>query len=528
MSKEYYSDEAVKAQHVLNKAATEIAIPKAFKDRFPDLSIKDQEKHFNKYLDVVSGVLWKSLPYLKDGSQTHVSTGGLYDDCRHFQYKNGRYSIWKCFKDIYPMFIVLEKGSNLKIADSPFEKNTKVQIVNERLIKMLLNERAPKSVFYELFGENEDASDPKYERLEIDMDNLQRYIDNTEYEISRTDAEQTALQAKLRKGLYQAQLVHKVGAHTEAAHGYAFLPMLPSPSSFGRIYYKGLNIQNVTKQVRSAIIGEHFQYDMNAAVYAVKLAIYNMINAGENELIQTRKGTYTREYLNEKNAIRQRLARECFEGVGVDHKFAVDRIKQALTAIGFGAKTTTGFWFDGNDQKGTALTDILKSPVVRERFLSDPWVEAFLSEQSVIEAEILDSIKAGSDFDEIAQVVREKNGANGRVTNPLLLAYTYQQNETFLMDVAIEILAQYGIPVVARIHDAFVTSAAVPTKVMDEIIMEWSRFSSHITLDCEKVQAWRPVDVKIALVEHDANVEAHRKHIALEERKARIHSLRAN
>ncbi|WIA56027.1 hypothetical protein N6H05_23915 [Sphingobium sp. WTD-1] len=521
MAKSYYTQEEIKAQQRLNTVATSIEVPKAFKDRFPDLTAQNANKYFRKYLDVVTASLWKSLPYLTDGAFTHISTSGMYDACGHFQHKNERISVWNAFREVYQLFFVITKGSNLTIADNPFEKNSKVQIVNERLINMLLNERAPKNVFIELY-DDDDASDPKYERLEIDMENLKNYIENTEFEISRTTGEQTALQAKLKQSLYQAQLIYKVGEHTEAVHNYAFLPMEPSPSPFGRIYYKGLNIQNVTKQVRSAVIGEHYQYDMNAAVYAVKLALLNSIYGGENNLVGSRVGTYTREYLTDKQAIRKRLAEHCFDGFGVTRDHAIDRIKQALTAIGFGAKTNAGIWFDGTTQKGTALTDILKSPVVREKFLNDPWVEGFLSEQSSIEAEILDLVKAGSDFESVAQVVREQNGSNGKVSNVLLLAYTYQQNETYLMDVAIEILAANNIRVKARIHDAFITAAKVPARVMDEIIMEWSRLSSHITLDCEHIGAWRPVAVKKAIIEHDLGVEAHKAHIAAEERRARL------
>lgn len=511
---------AIFNQRKLNAKAETIELPKAFTDKFPDLSTKKAEKFFNDYLETVLSELMARLPFLSDG-ETHVSTEKLFHDCGEFRYKKQRFWVWKEFKDIYPLMIVLDKGSNLKGATNHFEKNSRVKIVNERLLNILLRGRDPEVVFNHYYADV-DFNNPEIEPVPIDMANLENYIGSTEYEL--TKAPTGNLKAKLQKNLWQALIVHKIGQHTRQEADVAFLPMIPSPSVFGRVYYKGINIQNVTKEVRSAIIGHHYQYDMNAASFAIKLFMYGEINGGDNNIINTTKGSYTREYLRNKNQIRNRLARECYEGLNLKHDLAVKNIKNALTAIGFGAKTNGKMWMTEDGLKGTALSEILVSPEARTRFLEDNWVKRFLTEQDEIEDTILESIEEDDDYQHICQVVRSSNGVNGRVTKAGKLAYLYQHWETHIMNVVVEVLQQYGIKVIARIHDAFIVKDRIPERVMDEVRVALAN-RDYMTFDCDEVREWVSPDYRRALDEVRMNEEQHRNHMAGEEQKARLHVL---
>lgn len=513
---------AIFEQKKLNNAADKIELPKTFTDKFPDLKRDKAEKLFKQYLDAVGDVLLPRLPWVNNG-ELHVSTHGLVNQCKDFKYKKQRYYVWNEFRDIYPLMQVLEKGSNLATNKAPFEKNTKVRIVNERFIRMMLQDRSPEAIFNALFTKDDLAREDA-EAVSINMENLQNFIDNTEYRLSQKP--EGKLRSKLQQNLWQALTAYQIGKHTLDGVGQAILPLIPSKSPFGRTYYKGFSIQSVTKEVRSAIIGPHFQYDMNAAVYGIKLALFNALHGGENNLIGTPHGTYTREYLENKDAIRKRLAKHCFEGVAIAEDYKLKNIKNALTAIGFGAKTNTGFWMDENELKGAALAQIMKSKEARERFLNDPWVMSFLAEQQQMEDEIVERLKAEPEYDTIAEVVKNANAKNGRVTKPLLLAYIYQQWETILMDEAVAILANHGIEVAARVHDAFLVMAKVPQKVMDEVYSAWAAYSSHIRLDCDEVRGWIAADVTKARDVHAQTVGEHRKALELEERKARIYSVK--
>lgn len=515
----------IKAQHKLNAQADRIELPVAFKNKFPDLTENRMEKYFKRYVDEVSKVLLRRLPFIDENGETRMATSHLFDACRDFQYKNERHYIWNEFKDIYPFFTVTETGSNVKAGSSPYDKNSKVKIYR-RAVNMLLEERSPRVVFEELF-DGIDLNTTPHEKLPIDMENLENFIGQTAYTLE--NAADAPLIAKLQKALYQARLIHKIGEHTEAVTLTAYLPMVESKSVYGRTYYTGINIQNVTKQVRSAVIGPHYQYDMNAAVYAIKLAILNDMSGGENNVIDTKVGTYTREYLNEKNAIRKRLAKECFAGVGVNDEAALKYIKNALTAIGFGAKTNAGFWMDEGSLMGSAITQIIRNQDARDRFLNDPWVVNFIAEQHSIEDDIVAQFKAQDGYEATHAELKKANtdkGGNGRVTKSHILAYIYQQLETQMMDEIVDILAAHGVKVIARIHDAFIVRTKVPVRVMDEVIVAMADYSRHITLDCDEVRKWPPVEVKKAYEAHDALAALHKAHIRNEDRMARIYAMK--
>ena len=58
-------------------------------------------------------------------------------------------------------------------------------------------------------------------------------------------------------------------------------------------------------------------------------------------------------------------------------------LKQAFTAISFGARKTGKGWMDDNGKwANPALVDIFKVKDERERFLGEPLVNAFIAEQA--------------------------------------------------------------------------------------------------------------------------------------------------
>lgn len=510
---------AIMAQRKLNAQATRVEVPVAFLAKFPDMKPDKADKLFHKYLSVVMETLIGRLPFLRDGA-TYVSTEDLLHKCGEFQYKKKRYFVWKELKDMYPFMVVLEKGSNLKATDNPFEKNTKVKVANERLLEMMLHGKSARSVFWHFYTP-EDMS--AAEGVAIDMDNLGRYIGCTEFELERAVAPK--LRAKLQGNLWQAMLVQKIGQFTEEECGSAVLPMIPIKSPFGRTYYKGLNIQNVSKQVRSAIIGRHFQYDMNAAVFAIKLFLYGSIMGGDNAIAGTMLGTYTRQYLAEKNAIRNRLARYCFDGIDIPHDSKVKGIKNALTAIGFGAKTGGKSWMGPSGMQGTALADILTAPSVRAAFLDDAWVKAFLDEQRVMEEAILADAETREGYDEMCEAIRDSNGANGRVTRGGKLAFMYQNYETHIMDMAVSALRAEGIEPIARIHDAFIVRDKLPARVLDEVHAVWG-FRGYLSLDCEEVGEWIEADYKRAIANAEQEQAEHQERMRKADVLARMYAIK--
>ena len=504
----------IMAQRRLNNSSTTIEMPQAFLDKFPDMKRDKANKLFKNYVDGVAAVLLPRLAYVRDG-KLNVSLHDLLNECGEFQHNKVRRWVWNEFKDLYPFFNIETTGNNLT------GKNSEVKLVNEDKLLYLVYSKTPEEVFDTLYDRDQvvDA-----ERVGIDLANLKRYIGNTEYELTKSPV--AALQAKLEHNLRQARLIEKVGQYTQEELGEALLPLIPRPSPYGRTYYAGMNIQTVSKQVRGAILGHHYQYDMQAAVFAIKLRLYGEIMGGDDVIHDTTHGTYTRQYIADKDFQRRRLAKLCFEGIIISKEAAIKAVKLALTAIGFGARATGTMWMNKNgDIEGSALTEVMKAPVARERFLNDSWVVNFLKEQRVIEDAIIGSLKASEKWPTISATVAAANKVNGRVKRSGILAWTYQQWETQVMDEAVAVVTQAGIPVVARIHDAFIVRTKLPVAVLDDIADAWG-FRDYMTLDCDEVREWIEPSRRQAFDQADHDLAEHQRTMAGAQQQAALYAFR--
>lgn len=495
-------------QKKLNNQSDEIAIPKAFTDKFPDLKAEKAQKLFDRYIHTVCGALARQAPFITD-DQAQVSLDALINGCGEFQYKKKRHWVWNEFKDIYPLFVVVDKGSNLK------GRNTTVEI-NDRTIRKLLDNVSDDVLVREVFSEA--ASDgTKPEMIAVDLENLQNYIDNTEYDLVHNAAGKSAeWAAKVRRNSYQARLVHRIAANL----GGEF-PQYPKPSVFGRTYYHGLSIQTMSKQVRAAVLGEHYQYDLSAAIYGIKLAIISGIisKPGQRHVEHRLDGlfTYTKEYLREKDGIRQRLADQCLIDTPINGAGKLRLVKQAITAIGFGAKTDAGLWFDGHTP---AIAQIIRNKDDRDRFLNDKFVKNFIVEQDDLTDAIVLHLKRVDRFDPIKQAIKEAKKGSNRVTDAHILAYLFQHYETDLMNDAVAI-AQADTPVVARIHDAFITTKKLSDTTLGAINDKLCEAHSLIRIECEHFGGWQSIEVRREIEETKQFEAAHRAFIAQEEAKAR-------
>ncbi|MBZ9649574.1 hypothetical protein K9B33_18720 [Sphingobium sp. 3R8] len=494
-------------QKKLNKQSGEIAIPKVFTDKFPDLKAAKAQTLFDRYVEAVCGALARQAPFITD-NRAQVSLDALSKQCGIFEYKKKRHSVWTEFREICPLFVVIDKGNNLK------GRNTTIQI-NDRTIRKLLDYVSDDVLVQEVFsGAASDGAKP--EMIAVDLENLKNYIDNTDYDLAHNaEGKGSEWVAKVQRNAYQARLVQRIAAHLGGQY-----PQYPKPSVFGRTYYHGLSIQTMSKQVRAAVLGEHYQYDLSAAIYGIKLAIISGIVAKPNERhVENRLDglfTYTKEYLREKDAIRQRLADQCLTATPIKAAGKLRLVKQAITAIGFGAKTDAALWHDGHP---TALADILRNKDDRERFLNDKFVINFIAEQDELTEAIISHLKRVGQFDPIKQAIRDAK-AIPRITDAHILAYLFQHYETSLMDDIVAI-AQAERPVVARIHDAFVTSDKLSEATQAAIAEKLREAHSLIRIECERVTGWQSADARRKNEEAEQREAEHMAAIADEDRRAR-------
>ena len=272
--------------------------------------------------------------------------------------------------------------------------------------------------------------------------------------------------AKLETYTRQAMMILAVAKYT----GGNF-PMRKTPSDFGRTYYAGTSVQNVDKTLRRAMLGNCWEYDIRSAVISWKLTFAQELA----EKLDPNK-PYQRQfwasilYVTGRKEFMRDVRAETFgrdSGLAVD--FQDSLIKQAVTAIGFGARANNNGWRESNGEwVNPSLVTIIKNPDERERFLSCPIVQQFIREQAQLDKYLADGMKDGMpDIYYSPLVTPNVNPSKSRA-----VAYLYQHCETQAMDVARSVLAKYSISPIANIHDAFIVRYKLSVDVQHEIIGE--------------------------------------------------------
>lgn len=451
-----------------------IRVPDEFLKKFPEMTYEKAQKYYDKYLLGLKKLLIKQLPYLKT-NYGYVSLDKLWYD--RFYYKNQTYYIYKEFCDLRPFFSVVTKGNNLKKADNNFQKNSEVYIFNQKLIDTLIDHGDINELVGIYYGELSDTIIDTMEFIPIDMQSLNAYIYNTTQEIEKTQ-KNSSYETKLYRNLRQAKYIRIISEFFYPVKQQYMLPQIPQPSPYGRMYYKGINIQNISKEVRSAVLGDYYSYDLNAAVYAIKLMLAKRILTEQNTS-DYGLFTYTKEYLDKKSLIRKKLS-EHIKKYPKPEKL----VKEAITAIGFGARISGGSWLIDGQWHTTSIEDIIMNPIDRHNFMTDPWIKNFVKEQQQLTKFITDYY---IDDEFINEVTNTPNmfGKNGKVRSTQVMSYVFQHAEKAIMDAI-----TCDIPVIARVHDSFITKHKLSNEQLLSIKYKLNQIEPLMTLDCESFHAW--------------------------------------
>ena len=289
------------------------------------------------------------------------------------------------------------------------------------------------------------------------------------------------------------------------------------PSPFGRIYYEGTSVQNVNKELRRAMLGNCWEYDIRSSVVAWKMGYARdlLLQADADPDVRLYFPATTL-YLEDKVDFMATVRYFTFAGNTVLTKdFQMLLIKQALTAISFGAKSTGNGWTDNSGGwNNPALVEILKNKSERDRFLADPTVNAFIEEQRALDDFIFGLVKTNSP--ELLALDCLKT-ASGRVSKSKVLAFLYQHAETKAMDLICSLAAKQGHFPVARVHDAvFFRSRLGPDfKHELEFKLHDATHNKYWHLSPKQLKRYEPVSIDAA---HDELL--HRQRIADEEKRA--------
>ena len=291
-------------------------------------------------------------------------------------------------------------------------------------------------------------------------------------------------------------------------------PQRRKPSPFGRTYYDGVSVQNAHKELRRAMLGDCWEYDIRSSVVSWKMGFAKRLLRDAGLPPDVRKQfPATTLYLEDKADFMSTVRYFTFDGnTSLTPEFQLGLVKQALTAISFGAKILAKGWTDSfGNWKNPALVEILQNTCERNRFLADPTVKAFTAEQKILDDYLFELVKQQApDLLEL-EIVKT---LSGRVSKSKVISYLYQHAETESIDLVLACAEQYGHKPIARVHDAifFRNRLGVDVKSEIEFALQQRSGNPYWYLAPKQLKRYNTIFIDQAVEE-----QLHRKRIADEE-----------
>lgn len=485
------------------------------------------ERALNKYVATLERLLFQSL---QCGQTNEQRLFKLYSLSTHELAQKGgcigprKIRLHKWLADHGLMLVeIVTKGSNLTghysqcrltarvervdtlevAADDPLATGTEMEedqpLADTQRDRASLLER----IYPGIFDLEEDQLDAQYDEVKVDIPSLQSYI------AWLTSGASHYAAVKKATALRQARIILAVA---EVLGGLFLQRKQPSP--FGRLYYQGISVQSVNKELRRAMLGNSWCYDIRSSVIAWKMGFArDIVPAGE--VRSTFSTTLT--YLEDKQDFVKTVRAYTFKADSrCVPELQIKLIKQALTAISFGARLSTRGWLDeGGQRQNPALVEILKNPDERQRFVNGFVIRAFIREQKQFDKYLYGAVKLM--HPEVLKLTCVQS-ASGRPTKAKVLAYLYQHAETQVMDRVKQRLKQAGHTILAHIHDAVITRQrwGVDLKQAIEMDMQENTGNPYWRLAAEELKRFESQPPSV-----DPDIEAHKQRIREEEARAR-------
>lgn len=364
----------------------------------------------------------------------NVSIDELAVACGRYGSRNKQQPWWPVLNTICPLITVVTIGNNLTgqytKAKTMFEYDWEAQWVYT--IKDTI--------------EQDPKADEKYEWVDIDLQNLGNFM----------------LTSYSRVVQDKAAKIFAIAEQFPTEENWGRLPMLRKPAASGRMYYGGVNLHNTPSAVRHASLGRHFSYDLNTSVFAWQVSMMRTLYGCDRNTPPPHT-SYTRELMTDKARIRAQFG-ECFRDSYYKPDQIINLVKQAITAISFGARSSATYINEHNELTSEGLASIIRHKESREAFLNHPWMKEFLKEQDFIVDEIY---KATHDLfaNEPACL-----SPNRRVNKKKLIAFLYQRAESRAMKDIITRCQDKGV--LLWVHDGFCTRHRIPLADMQYILQQ--------------------------------------------------------
>ena len=464
--------------------------PKLLSLRFQDATGCNEAKADRFAQQYLAVCLVQILRHLNKaaGEHVYVSLTDLQNQMGDVTVRGQRHYVFNTFQTFRERILApIQVGSNLKGMLTMAE-------LNYELEELLIAHGDGEELCRELYRDfaDEIARDD-VDMVPIDMFSLTSFIKgNLNQDRSRPRTAETV----------NNYLYHALRIKTIAAVNDNHMPHVINESQFGRKYYKGPNLQNTPKIVRHAALGDCHEYDIESSVFAWKYSWFmNICQQQDESVAMPMAMPATSEYLDYKTARRRQLARTVFDS---DEEGWVAIIKEAITAIGFGAPArVTGYVVQGSYEP-SALNTIIKSKTRLQTFLTDPWVQEFVEEQKSINKIIVEAARLQG-MEPHFRSIPELLDRAGRLRPNSVVSYLYQQTERQILEYLIRECDSAEI--LLTVHDCIYTRRPINLLETRVGIRE---FGEYFKISHEEHRGYA----------YDDEATAHRQRIAQEEAHA--------
>jgi hypothetical protein len=325
--------------------------------------------------------------------------------------------------------------------------------------------------------------DEVFDVVDVDTQSLRNYV------LWLQEEAEHFTETKRNHYLFQARLILAIANHTGGRYYQRKIK-----SDFGRTYYAGTSVQNVNKRLRQAMLGDCWEYDIRSSVVAWKMGFArDYVKEISPETTVEKTFAFTLAYLSDKVGFMKNVKKDVF-GTASDlaEELQIKMLKQAFTAISFGARQSSHGWLNKNGEWETAsISAIFKREDERNRFISNFYVSQFAIEQAILDEYLFAGVIA--DYPDLLRFKYLQTSA-GRPSKPKVIAFLYQHEETRVMDVVRAALAEFGHTVLANIHDAIVLKRRMSTYTKHEVElrMQEQTQNPYWRLGLNRMQRWAP------------------------------------
>ncbi len=444
-------------------------VTNALMKAFPRYTQEKAEKKLSKYIHTLERLMRRS----KLNKQNPRKNRNIYElEARILWDKTGQLgtpsvSLHKILMDNrVPLVINTNPNRKPNKELAKFRTTSLLTVKNESLLD-LLRSMSPKEVADFLDNPSQDdieeindylkdfrsltaiQQNELYDMVDVDIDSVKSYIKKLanreifiEYSKQESDAD-------------HAEYILRIAQLNNGQ-----LPQLKFKSDFGRNYYKNLSVQNVSKRVREAFLGDCWEYDCKSCSASWKMAFaqewYHSKKRHHKSYEDSVCGlTLYLEY--KTDFFDEVIDRTYLAEYPYSHEHKTATIKEAMTAIGFGAKLTMGSWkaSDGEIKSSSLIQVFDDDTTLLRRFIDCTIVREYNDEQSILNKYIVD--KFSSDSVWLAELEASRLNRNRKPYKPnQKISWLFQHAETEMMNLVREELQKLGKTVLANVHDAIV------------------------------------------------------------------------